>query len=157
MAEGMNARKRVATVSAPMPRPIHRAGAIDPDEAGTSDLTQEELDNLRKMLEERRTGVLASIETRREQERDTGREVGDEMDEASIEGVAGMASKLLERDALMLNEIDRALAKMRDGTYGLCEGTGEPIGYARLSLQPWARYSVAYQEELERNERTRGG
>ena len=34
---------------------------------------------------------------------------------------------------------------------------GEPIGFARLRLRPWARYSIAYQEELEREERTRGG
>ena len=46
---------------------------------------------------------------------------------------------------------------MSEGTYGLCEGTGEPIGYSRLKLRPWARYSVEYQEELERAERGRGG
>ena len=50
-----------------------------------------------------------------------------------------------------------AVAKMNDGSYGLCEGTEEPIGYARLRLQPWARYSISYQEELEREERMRGG
>jgi DnaK suppressor protein len=68
-----------------------------------------------------------------------------------------MTGKLLERDVRLLAEIDRALAKIREGAYGLCEGTGEPIGYARLRLQPWARYSVEYQEELEREARTRGG
>jgi DnaK suppressor protein len=68
-----------------------------------------------------------------------------------------MVSKLLERDVRLLSEIDRALAKMDEGMYGLCEGTEEPIGYARLRLQPWARYSIGYQEELEREERMRGG
>jgi DnaK suppressor protein len=57
----------------------------------------------------------------------------------------------------LLREIDRALAKMNEGEYGLCEGTGEPIGYSRLKLRPWARFSVAYQEELERAQRSRGG
>jgi DnaK suppressor protein len=109
------------------------------------------------MLEERRVQLIASIDERRGQERDTGREVGDEMDEASTEGVSSMTSKLLERDVQLLNEIDRALARMHEGTYGLCEGTGEPIGYSRLRLRPWARYSVGYQEELERAERGRGG
>src|SRR5262249_45452329 len=79
-----------------------------------------------------------------------GREVGDEMDDANTEGASAMASKLLERDVHLLREIDRALAKMAEGTYGLCEGTDEPIGYSRLRLRPWTRYSVEYQEELER-------
>ena len=99
---------------------------------------------------------MQAIEERRAAEREPGRDVGDEMDEANIEGDVGMTSKLLERDVLLLAEIDRALAKLRDGTYGTCEGTGEPIGYDRLSLQPWARYSVAYQEALERESRARG-
>ena len=85
-----------------------------------------------------------------------GRDVGDEMDEANIEGEAAVTTKLLDRDVHLLVEIDRALAKIRDGTYGICEGTGEPIGYSRLRLRPWARYSVEYQEELERQVRTGG-
>jgi len=122
-----------------------------------AELTEEQFADLRKRLEERRAELVASIESRQAQERDTGRDVGDEMDEANIEGVTAMTSKLLERDVHMLSEIDRALAKMANGVYGLCEGTEEPIGYARLRLRPWARYSVGYQEELERQERSRGG
>jgi DnaK suppressor protein len=112
---------------------------------------------LRAILEQRRTELIASIESRRDEDRDAGREVGDEMDEASTEGATAMTSKLLERDVLLLREIDRALAKMKDGEYGLCEGTGEPIGYSRLKLRPWARFSVEHQEEIERAERSRGG
>jgi DnaK suppressor protein len=124
--------------------------------AGPEELTPSELDELRLTLEQRRTELVASIERSRD-EPDNGREVGDEMDDANTEGASAMASKLLERDVHLLREIDRALAKMGEGTYGLCEGTGEPVGYSRLRLRPWARYSVEYQEELERAERSRGG
>ena len=124
--------------------------------ARVSELTKAQIEELRQTLEERRASLLANIERGREQERDTGREVGDEMDEANIEEEAVVTGKLLERDLALIKEIDRALAKLRDGTYGLCEGTGEPIGYARLRLQPWARYGVEYQEELERRARTSG-
>ncbi len=122
-----------------------------------AELSDEQLNELHRRLEERRAELVASIETRQQEERGQSREVGDEMDEASLEGVTAMTSKLLERDVHLLSEVDRALAKMKAGTYGLCEGTEEPIGYARLRLRPWARYSVAYQEELERQERNRGG
>lgn len=45
--------------------------------------------------------------------------------------------------------IDRALNKMDQGSFGYCEETEEPIGYERLSVIPWARYSVSVQEMRE--------
>lgn len=166
MSDAMNGRRRAAappaaSPSAPgrppnMPAPPPRR-ATEPDDDGPDALTTEQIQELRGMLEARRAQLIASIDERREQERDTGREVGDEMDEANTEGVSAMTSKLLERDVNLMREIDRALAKLAEGNYGLCEGTGEPIGYSRLKLRPWARYGVEYQEEIERAERGRGG
>ncbi len=138
----------------PAPPPARRP----PDEADEpEELTEAQLRELRGILEQRRAELVASIDGRRGEERDAGREVGDEMDEANTEGASAMASKLLERDVHLLREIDRALAKMGESSYGACEGTGEPIGYSRLKLRPWARFSVEYQEELERAQRSRGG
>jgi DnaK suppressor protein len=155
MSDAMGPDKRKGLGMTP-PVPKKAAPAI-PEEPDVPPLTPEQIESMRVELEERRASLLVNIEKGREQERDQGREVGDEMDEASLEGTTSMTSKLLERDARLLAEINRALAKLRDGTYGICEGTGEPIGFARLRLRPWARYSIAYQEELEREERTRGG
>jgi RNA polymerase-binding transcription factor DksA len=53
----------------------------------------------------------------------------------------------------LLTEVEAALARMDAGTYGTSEVSGEPIGYARLSAVPWARFSVVEQEDLERIER----
>ena len=137
----------------PTPPPVRRP-VDEGDEP--EELTDVQLRELRGILEQRRAELVASIDGRRGDERDTGREVGDEMDEANTEGASAMASKLLERDVHLLREIDRALGKMTEGAYGACEGTGEPIGYSRLKLRPWARFSVEYQEELERAQRSRG-
>lgn len=150
-----NARVPMTPARPPMPvPPVPRTAVLD---EGPAELGDDQVDELRRLLDERRAQILSSIEARREQERDAGREVGDEMDEANTEGVTAMTSKLLERDVQLLREIDRALAKIADGSYGRCEGTGEPIGYARLKLRPWARFGVAHQEELERVARNRGG
>ena len=154
MSDAMGPDKRKGLGTTP-PVPKKAAPAI-PEEPDVPPLTPEQIEAMRLELETRRASLLVHIDERREQERDQGREVGDEMDEASLEGTTSMTSKLLERDARLLAEINRALTKLRDGTYGICEGTGEPIGFARLRLRPWARYSIAYQEELEREERTRG-
>ena len=146
-----------AAVAAPLRTPPRPPAARQADEAEPEALTEAQLLELRTILDQRRTELVTSIESRRGEDRDAGREVGDEMDEASTEGATAMATKLLERDVLLLREIDRALAKMSEGEFGLCEGTGEPIGYSRLKLRPWARFSVEYQEELERAQRSRGG
>lgn len=164
MSDAMNSRKRPnAEGEAPQrvesrpPRPPARRPIAADDDEGPVELSEAQVGELRGLLEARREQILESINARREQERDAGREVGDEMDEANTEGVSGMTSKLLERDVGLLRQIDSALARIADGTYGRCEGTGEPIGYARLRSRPWARFSVAYQEELEREQRNRGG
>jgi RNA polymerase-binding transcription factor DksA len=44
-----------------------------------------------------------------------------------------------------VEEIDRALAKMAEGTYGICEVSGEPIPKERLEAIPWARERVEYK------------
>jgi len=53
-----------------------------------------------------------------------------------------------EQDALY--EIDEALNRIRDGTYGKCELTGKPIEVARLEAIPWTRFSAVAEKQLER-------
>jgi RNA polymerase-binding transcription factor DksA len=45
-----------------------------------------------------------------------------------------------------------ALERIKEGTYGMCEGTGEPIPKPRLEACPWARYCVRYAEMIEKNQ-----
>jgi len=59
----------------------------------------------------------------------------------------GMLSS--EQDALY--EIDEALNRIRDGTYGKCEVTGKPIEATRLEAIPWTRFSAAAEKQLERD------
>lgn len=56
---------------------------------------------------------------------------------------------LVEKDRQLLGEINRALAKVHNGTYGICEGTGKPISKARLEAQPWSKFSIEYVRTLE--------
>jgi DnaK suppressor protein len=57
---------------------------------------------------------------------------------------------LVEKDRQLLREINSALAKIQNGTYGLCEGTGKPISKPRLEAQPWARFSIEHARSLEK-------
>jgi len=57
---------------------------------------------------------------------------------------------LMDSERKLLAEIDDALRRIEDGTYGICEGNGEPISKERLEAIPWARYCVAYASMLEK-------
>lgn len=61
---------------------------------------------------------------------------------------------LMDSARKLISEIDDALARIEDGTYGICEGTGKPIARARLEAQPWARYSVEYAQMIEKGQAT---
>ncbi|UCF44550.1 MAG: TraR/DksA C4-type zinc finger protein [Planctomycetota bacterium] len=56
---------------------------------------------------------------------------------------------LMDSERKLLKEIDDALDRIENHTYGICEGTGKPIPKARLEAQPWARYCVEYARMLE--------
>jgi RNA polymerase-binding protein DksA len=56
---------------------------------------------------------------------------------------------LMDSERKLLREIDDALQRIENHTYGICEGTGKPISKARLEAQPWARYCVEYARMLE--------
>ncbi len=57
---------------------------------------------------------------------------------------------LRERELNKLREIESALARIEDGTYGICEETDEPISKKRLQKMPWTRLSIQAAEEVER-------
>jgi len=56
---------------------------------------------------------------------------------------------LIANERTTLKEIDEALQRIGDGTYGVCLGTHQPIPKARLRAKPWARYCVEYKRAQE--------
>ena len=112
-------------------------------------LTAAQLKTLRTRLLAERARIQSSETTLSPVREDEGRQ-SDEMDQAEASLVQHEALGRAAHDQARLAQIDRALARFDTGTYGISELSGEPIGYARLSAVPWARFTVAEQEELER-------
>jgi DnaK suppressor protein len=77
-------------------------------------------------------------------------DVEDETDSASRANNEAALVSLAESEHQRLREIERALSKLQAGTYGVDEESGEPIGYARLSVIPWARQAVEAEERRRR-------
>ena len=60
-----------------------------------------------------------------------------------------LSLKLGERESQMVADIDQALLRMKEGSYGLCVKCNKPIDERRLEAVPTARYDAACQEALE--------
>jgi len=60
-----------------------------------------------------------------------------------------IAFRLGERESQMVADIDQALLRMDEGTYGQCARCGKPIDERRLEALPTARYDAACQTEIE--------
>ena len=51
----------------------------------------------------------------------------------------------------LLTQVNRALEKIEEGTYGICDRGGEPIEEGRLQAAPYATLCMKHQKELERS------
>jgi DnaK suppressor protein len=111
---------------------------------------------LRLRLIAEREAVTARLQQQRSSAFEGDTQLPDEMDQANRDQDLGHILRLADKQQELLVELDHALTKFDDDSYGLCEGTGEPIGIGRLNARPWARYGVAYKEQLEREERLHG-
>ena len=77
----------------------------------------------------------------------------DIVDQASSHTEKSVELRASNRRRKLVNKIDHALKKIKDGTYGYCEETGEPIGLKRLIARPVATLSIEAQEKHERDEK----
>ena len=77
----------------------------------------------------------------------------DIIDQASSYTDKTVEMKALNRGRKLISKINSALLKIKDGTYGFCEETGEPIGLKRLIARPVATLSIEAQERHERDEK----
>ena len=84
-------------------------------------------------------------------------EQGDLADIADTQITNDLFNTLSDLEQEKLKEIDIALEKIENGTFGICEGTGKKIPDARLQHIPWTRYSVEHAQFLEHEKKMSGG
>jgi DnaK suppressor protein len=115
-------------------------------------LTASQISLLRKRLLEEQARIQGAAITLAPV-RETRDRSAEDMDEAEANLVQHEALGRAAHDRARLALVERAIQKIEAGTYGVSEGSGEPIGYARLSAVPWTRFSIEEQEQIERRAR----
>lgn len=120
-------------------------------------LSQKDLKRFKKTLEDSRKALLDSARKTMEEESnfDTD-DLPDEIDQASSEYAQSMVFRLRDREKFLLKKIDRALARIEDGSFGVCERCEEPISLKRLEARPVTTLCIRCKEEQEKKEKSYG-
>ena len=77
----------------------------------------------------------------------------DVVDQASSYTEKNVEMRTVNRQIKLVSKINAALKRLKNGTYGFCEETGEPIGLKRLVARPIATLCIAAQEKHEKEEK----
>ena len=77
----------------------------------------------------------------------------DIVDQASSYTDKTVEMKAINRQIKLISKIEQALTRIKDGTYGFCAETGEPIGIKRLIARPIAELCISAQEKHEKEEK----
>jgi DnaK suppressor protein len=113
--------------------------------SATTRTPRKELTTLQKQLDSQRNELRERIDRHR-LEVVTDREPDDEIAAACENVSRDMIAATLERERRTLNEIESALARIKEGEYGVCSSCGVAIPQARLEALPWARVCVKCAE-----------
>jgi DnaK suppressor protein len=116
-------------------------------------LSKQKLEEFKKILLEEKAKILENLSE--EEDLYINQSEGDEGDLADVSLNNDMLNRLSDFEIEKLRLIDRALEKIEEGTYGICEGTGQPIPEARLRAVPWTLYTVEYAEKLNKSKKKR--
>ncbi len=111
---------------------------------------RDRLEGLKKELLQIRSGMSGDERERAENEGDTQLDSGDMSQEMFTREMDATIGEQVER---RLKDVDRALQKIEEGTYGLSDVSGEPIPKGRLEAMPEAVRTVEEQQRFERERR----
>jgi RNA polymerase-binding transcription factor len=120
-----------------------------------NELDKEFVDKQRERLEELRVELARIVEGLEEDQQDRAESEGDMTENDSGDMSHSLFTRELDAGIEQtverrLRNVERALQKIEEGTYGICDATGEPISKGRLEAVPEALYTLEAQQRQER-------
>ena len=120
-----------------------------------NELDKEFVDKQRERLEELRVELARMVEGLEENQQDRAESEGDMTENDSGDMSHSLFTRELDAGIEQtverrLRNVERALQKIEEGTYGICDATGEPISKGRLEAVPEALYTLEAQQRQER-------
>jgi DnaK suppressor protein len=112
-------------------------------------MNKTDLEKYKAMLEAKRAELSAGLRNR---EDIAIEKTPDALDEVQLAGERELAIRNLDRESNLLRNVKSALARVADGSYGVCMHCEEDIKPKRMEAVPWAKYCIRCQEAADRNE-----
>lgn len=114
-------------------------------------MNKSELEKLKKVLERQ----LKELQTdfRGEIQSMGSPALADINDQATLESERSFELRIKDRERKLIGKVHEALKKISEGTYGVCESCGEPIGVKRLLARPVTTFCINCKSEMEAEER----
>ncbi len=115
------------------------------------ELDKKTIQRFKKILLKEREQIVGELRQTFESSQEMGQDgIQDIGDEAANIYNKQLLLSLNENERMMLREVDEALDRIENGTYGICEECGGPIGLKRLMVKPVAKYCVPCKTKLEK-------
>ena len=158
MAKGTSARRKKqdrAKPSKPKPAKLKptkpKPGKLRPEKLKPDKLDKKTIERFRKILLKEREKIIGDVKQMDESSKEMGQDgIQDIGDEAATIYNKQILLTLNENERMRLRELDEALDRIENGTYGVCEECGEPIGLKRLEVRTVAKYCVPCLTKLEK-------
>jgi DnaK suppressor protein len=129
---------------------------LDPSYVPTDDepfMSERQLKFFEKQLHDWKNSILAEAQGTLNQLQDGPIREPDLNDRASSETDWSIELRTRDRQRKLIAKIEAAMRRIKEGEYGYCQVTGEPISLARLRARPIATMTLEAQERHERQER----
>jgi len=149
----INAAKKTIIVEKKIKSPIKISKTYTPKETEKYMCEKHMYFFKNKLTEWKKELVKANNEALYNGSMDDGSVSADVVDQASSYTDKTVEMKAINRQIKLISKIDQALIRVRDGTYGFCAETAEPIGLKRLMARPVAELCISAQEKHEKEEK----
>ena len=114
-------------------------------------MTKKDMEKFRRLLEEKKQSLSSDLaKTRSAEEETTEESTQDIADKAVSSYTREFLYSLTDGERSTLLQIDDAIGRIDDATYGMCINCGQPMAEKRLTAVPWAPYCVECQELAEK-------
>ncbi|RKX59367.1 MAG: RNA polymerase-binding protein DksA [Thermodesulfobacteriota bacterium] len=119
-------------------------------------MDKEKLEYFKQLLLKKREAILKEVMQTRKGLEEKSEPLADAIDQATRESDLAFELRLRDREQKLLKKIDKALKKIEEGTYGICEACGAEIDEKRLMARPEATLCIECKRAQERMEKIRG-
>lgn len=127
-----------------------------PNNTPTERLLPEDIDFFRELLSQQLNELLTTAEKTVGLLIQSDNQRADPLDQASLDNDRNYTLRIRDRESHLIKKIKATLAKIEDGTFGICEECEEQIGLARLKARPVTAYCIQCKTKMEAFEKVSG-